>query len=186
MKHYGLYDNRSSFFVLGGIGILYTLTFSLCLFFIKQFVFDSLSATGAVDLSIIPLLAIFLLPPFVIIPIASHKSHAIDRYLLRCTFSKEGICCFGFLWKSFFISWDDIRTYGIQGYSYSYASLVFLFVSTKKEYYRKENIAKISTSRIVFQLRDDITDPLLEFMPLDMKCRLEESIKEFRDIYIQR
>lgn len=186
MKHYGLYDRNSTCLVLGGISILYVLTFGLCSFFVKRFVFESLSTTGTIDLSVIPLLVFFLLPPFVIIPIVSHKSHAISRYLLRCTFSKEGIYCFGFLWKSFFISWDSIRTYGIQGYNYSYVSLAFLFVSAEKEYCKKGNIAKISTNRILFQLRDDIISPLLEFMPLDMKSKLKVSIEESRDIYIQR
>lgn len=186
MKHYGLYDNSSTFFVLGGMGMLYVLTLCLCSFFIKQFVFDSIAAIGSPDLSIIPLLTVFILPPFVIIPIISRKSHALSRYLLRCHFSKEGIYCFGFLWKSFLIPWESIHTYGIQGYSFAYASPVFLFFSTEKEYYKKERIAQISTSRIVFQLRDDIIPPMLEFMPLDIKARLEEAIKGSRDIYMQR
>ena len=186
MKHNRQYDKNSTFLVLGGMGMLYVLTLGLCSFFIKQFVFDSIGATGTPDLSIIPLLAIFILPPFVIIPIISKKTHALDRYLLRCRFSKEGIYCFGFSWKSFLIPWESIRTYGLQGYNYSHASLVFLFFSAEKEYYKKENIAQISTSRIVFQLRDDIIPPLLEFMPSDIKTRLEEAIKESRDIYIQR
>ena len=186
MKHYKLYDNSSTFLILGGMGILYLLTIGLCCFFIKQFVFDSIEITGAPDLSIIPLLLIFILPPFLIIPIVSHKNHALSRYLLRCTFSSEGIFCCGFLWKSFFIPWDSIRTYGIQGYNYSYTSLVFLFFSTEKEYYRGKNIAQISINRIVFQLRDDIIPPLMEFMPLDIKIRLEEAIEKTRDIYIQR
>ena len=186
MKHYGLYDNNSTFFVLGGMGMLYILTLGLCSFFIKRFVLDSIAITGAPDLSVIPLLAIFLLPPFVIIPIVSHKGHILKRYLLRCAFNKEGIYCYGFLWKPFFIPWDSIRTYGMQGYSYSYTSLVFLFFSIEREYYKRENIAKISTSRIIFQLRDDIVSPLLEFMPTDMTARLESAIKNSRDIYIQR
>lgn len=186
MKRYKLYDNYSTFFILGGVGMLYVLTLGLCTFFVKQFVFDSIVETGAPDLSIIPLLIVFILPTFLILPIVSHKSHALSRYLLRCRFRKEGIYCSGLLWKSFFIPWDSIRTYGIQGYSYAHASLVFMFFSVEKEYYKKEKIAQISTTRIVFQLRDDIIAPLLEFMPLDIKARLEAAIEESRDIYIQR
>lgn len=186
MKHYGLYDNKSTYFILGGLGFMYLLVVGLCTHFIKRFIFESIASTGTPDWSVIPLLAIFLVPAFVIIPILSHKSHAIDRYLLRCSFRKEGIYCFGFLWKSFAIPWDNIRTYGLQGYNYSYQSLVFLFFSAEKEYYKKENIAQISATRIVFQLRDEIIPPLLEFMPLDMKARLEEAIDESKNIYIQR
>ena len=61
-----------------------------------------------------------------------------------------------------------------------------LFFSTQKEYYRKERIACISESRIVFQLREDIVSPLLKFMPQDMKSRLEPAIRESREVYIQR
>lgn len=186
MKHYGLYDNSSTCFILGGMGFLYILTLGLCSFFIKQFVFDSIVATGTPDLSIIPLMAVFLIPTFIIIPLVSRKSRALSRYLLRCSFRKEGIYCFGFLWKPFLIPWESIRTYGLQGYSYTYASLVFLFFSTKKEYYKKESIAQISTNRIVFQLRNDIIPPLMEFMPLDIKVRLEEAIQTSTNIFIQR
>lgn len=186
IKRYSLYDNYTTYFVIGGMGLMYALTLGLCAFFIKQFIVDAIAATGAADLDVIPLLAIILIPPFVIIPIVSYKSHALDRYLLRCTFSKEGICCYGLFWESFFIPWKNIRTYGVQGYDYASTSLVFLFVSTEKEYYRKENIAKISENRIIFQLRDDIVCPLLEFMPFDMKSRLKESIEASRDVYIQR
>ena len=186
MKHYKLYDNYSTYFILGGLGVLYALTLGLCSFFVKQFVFDLIAETGSPDWSVILLLAIFLLPTFVIIPILSSKSHALTRYLLRCSFNEEGIYCFGLFWKSFSIPWDSIRTYGIQGYNYAYSSLVFLFFNTEKEYYKKENIAQISTSRIVFQLRDGIIPPLLEFMPLDIRVGLEKAIKESRDTYIQR
>ena len=61
-----------------------------------------------------------------------------------------------------------------------------LFFSTEKEYYRKERIAHISESRIVLQLREEMIQPLLEFMPQDMKFRLEPSIKESKEVYIQR
>ena len=61
-----------------------------------------------------------------------------------------------------------------------------LFFSTEREYYKKERIAHISGSRIVLQLREEIVSPLLEFMPQDMKIRLEPAIRESKDIYIQR
>lgn len=186
MKHYGLYDKNTTCAILGGIGMLYVITLGLCIFFVKQFVLDAIVKTGSADLSVIPLLMLLLMPTFVVIPIASCKNHALSRYLLRCTFSKEGIYCFGLFWKAFFIPWKDVRTYGIHGCNYAYVSMAFLFVSTEKEYYKKENIAKLSKNRIVFQLHDDIICPLLEFMPLDMKSRLKGAIEESRDIYIQR
>lgn len=186
MKHYGLYDKYTTSFILVGMGGMYLLTLGLCVFFVKQFIFDAIAATGAPDLSVIALLAMLIFPPFVLIPALSRKSHAISRYLLRCCFRKDGIQCFGLLWKPFFIPWDGIRTYGMQGYSFSYASMVFLFFSTEKEYFKKENIAKLTRSRIIFQLRDDIIPPLMEYIPSDMKYRLTESIKESKDIYIQR
>lgn len=186
MKHYGLYDSHSTFFVLGGMGMLYVLTLGLCTFFIKRFVFESFAATGVVDWSVIPLLMVLMIPSFVVIPILSRKEHALDRYLLRCRFTQEGIYCFGLFWKPFIIPWESIRTYGMQGYGYSYVSMVFLFFSTEREYYKKERIAHISQSRIVFQLRDEIISPLLEFMPLDMRFRLEKAVRGSQNIYIQR
>ena len=186
MKRYGLYDPSTTGFVLGGMGMLYVLSLGLCVFFVKRFVFESLAVTGAVDWMVLPLLMVFLIPPFVIIPILSRKERAIGRYLLRCRFTPEGIHCGGLFWKPFQIPWEKIRTYGLQGAGYAHASMGLLFFSTEKEYYRKERIACISESRIVFRLREDIVSPLLEFMPQDMKIRLEPAIRESKDIYIQR
>lgn len=186
MKHYGLYDRNTTAFIVGGMSMLYLLTLGISAFNIKRFVFDAIETSGSVDMGVIPLIVIFLIPVFVVIPLLSRKSYALERYLLRCHFSEKGIYCFGLFWKPFWIPWDDIRTYGIQGYSYSYTSLVFIFFSTKKEFYRKENIAQISPTRIVFQLRDEILPPLLEFMPSDIRLRLEESIEKEKTLYMQR
>ena len=186
MKRYTLYDSSTTWFILGGMGMLYGLSLGLCTFFVKRFIIESLAATGAVDWMVLPLLMVFLIPPFVIIPILSRKERAIGRYLLRCRFTPEGIRCGGLFWKSFLISWENIRTYGLQVAGYAHVSMGLLFFSTEREYYRKERIAHISGSRIVLQLREEIVSPLLEFMPQDMKIRLEPAIRESKDIYIQR
>ena len=186
MKRYCLYDPSTTWFILGGMGMLYGLSLGLCVFFVRRFVFESLVATGAVDWTVIPLLMVFLIPPFVIIPILSRKERAIGRYLLRCRFTPEGIHCGGLLWKPFLISWENIRTYGLQGAGYAHVSMGLLFFSTEKELFKKERIARISGSRIVLQLREEIVPPLLEFMPADMKSRLEPAIREPKEIYIQR
>ena len=186
MKRYCLYEPSTTWFILGGMGMLYGLSLGLCVFFVRRFVFESLVATGAVDWTVIPLLMVFLLPPFVVIPILSRKERAIGRYLLRCRFTPEGIHCGGLFWKSFLIPWDKIRTYGLQVAGYAHVSMGLLFFSTEREYYKKERIAHISGSRIVLQLREEIVSPLLEFMPQDMKIRLEPAIRESKDIYIQR
>ena len=186
MKRYGLYDPSTTGFVLGGMGMLYVLSPGLCVFFVNRFVFESLAVTGAVDWAVIPLLMVFLIPPFVIIPILSWKERAIGRYLLRRRFTPEGIHCGGLFWKPFLIPWEKIRTYGLQGAGYAHVSMGFLFFSTENEYFRKERITHISQSRIVFQLREEIIEPLFEFMPADMKSRLEPAISEAKEIYIQR
>ena len=182
MKRCSLYDPSTTWFILGGMGMLYGLSVGLCVFFIKRFVFESL----AVDWVVIPLLMVFLIPSFVIIPVLSRKERVIGRHLLRCRFTPEGIHCGGLFWKPFLISWENIRTYGLQVAGYAHVSMGLLFFSTEKEYYRKERIACISESRIVFQLREDIVSPLLKFMPQDMKSRLEPAIREAKEIYIQR
>ena len=186
MKRYTLYESSTTWFILGGMGMLYGLSLGLCTFFVKRFIIESLAATGAVDWMVLPLLMVFLIPPFVIIPILSRKERAIGRYLLRCRFTPEGIRCGGLFWKPFLISWENIRTYGLQVAGYAHVSMGLLFFSTEKEYYRKERIAHISESRIVFQLREEIIQSLLEFMPQDMKSRLEPAIRESREVYIQR
>ena len=182
MKRCSLYDPSTTWFILGGMGMLYGLSIGLCVFFVKRFIFESL----AVDWMVLPLLMVFLIPPFVIIPILSRKERAIGRYLLRCRFTPEGIHCGGLFWKPFQIPWEKIRTYGLQGAGYAHASMGLLFFSTENEYFRKERITHISQSRIVFQLREEIVPPLLEFMPQDMKSRLEPAIREPKEIYIQR
>lgn len=186
MKRYTLYEPSTTGFILGGMGILYGLSIGLCTFFVKRFIIESLAATGAVDWAVIPLLMVFLIPPFAIIPILSRKERVIGRYLLRCRFTQEGIHCGGLFWKSFPIPWDKIRTYGLQVAGYAHVSMGLLFFSTEREYYKKERIAHISGSRIVLQLREEIIPPLLEFMPQDMKSRLEPAIRESREVYIQR
>ena len=182
MKRYTLYESSTTGFILGGMGMLYGLSVGLCVFFVKRFVLESL----AVDWVVIPLLMVFLIPPFVIIPVLSRKERVIGRYLLRCRFTPEGIHCGGLFWKPFLISWENIRTYGLQVAGYAHVSMGLLFFSTEKEYYSKERIAHISESRIVFQLREEIVPPLFEFMPQDMKIRLEPAIRESREVYIQR
>lgn len=182
MKRYTLYDPSTTWFILCGMGMLYGLSVGLCVFFVKRFVLESL----AVDWVVIPLLMVFLIPSFVIIPVLSRKERVIGRYLLRCRFTPEGIHCGGLFWKPFLISWENIRTYGLQVAGYAHVSMGLLFFSTEKEYYRKERIACISESRIVLQLREEIVPPLLEFMPQDMKIRLEPAISEAKEIYIQR
>ena len=186
MKRYTLYESSTTWFILGGMGMLYGLSLGLCTFFVKRFIIESLAATGAVDWMVLPLLMVFLIPPFVIIPILSRKERAIGRYLLRCRFTPEGIHCGGLFWKPFLIPWEKIRTYGLQGAGYAHVSMGLLFFSTEREYYKKERIAHISESRIVFQLREEIIQSLLEFMPQDMKSRLEPAIRESREVYIQR
>ena len=186
MKRYCLYEPSTTWFVLGGMGMLYGLSLGLCVFFVRRFVFESLVAAGAVDWTVIPLLMVFLLPPFVVIPILSRKERAIGRYFLRCSFTPEGIHCGGLFWKQFVIPWEKIRTYGLQGAGYAHVSMGLLFFSTEKELFKKERIARISGSRIVLQLREEIVSPLLEFMPQDMKSRLEPAIRESREVYIQR
>ena len=186
MKRYTLYDSSTTWFILGGMGMLYGLSLGLCTFFVKRFIIESLAATGAVDWMVLPLLMVFLIPPFVIIPILSRKERAIGRYFLRCRFTPEGIHCGGLFWKPFQIPWEKIRTYGLQGAGYAHVSMGLLFFSTEKEFFKKESIARISGSRIVLQLREEIMQPLLEFMPADMKSRLEPAIRESREVYIQR
>ena len=186
MKRYSLYDSHTTVFILSGIGMMYGLCIGLCVFFVKRFIFQSMVSTGAVDWTVIPLLMVFLIQPFVIIPLLSRKERAIGRYLLRCYFTREGIHCDGLFWKPFLIPWKSIRTYGLQGVGYAYVSMPLIFFNTEKEYYKKERIGHISTNRIILQFREEIKPALFEFMPEDMKFRLEAAIDKSNDVYIQR
>lgn len=183
---YKLYDSFMTYYILGGLALWYVLSIGLCCFFTKRFLIDAIRKNGSFDGTVLILYFIFLVP-LIAISVGQRKEHGIDRYFVRCTFDKEGIHCFGLFWKAFDLPWENIRTYGLQGYSFSYCSIVFLFFNTEKEIFKdKKQIARISNNRVVFQFRDEIIPPLMENMPEDMKKRLKEAVAAKRDCFVQR
>ena len=163
----GLYNRQTTFTVIGGILLMYSLCLGLCGFFLYRFWILTF------DPAVFLLLGI-LLCPMMIFPILSRKSHAFGRFLLRCRFSETGILCRGLGWNSFTLRWEDICLYGIDGYrKHGSNSMGILFLSTDPdEHYDPKHYADINTHRIVFEVRDEIWDKLGTYMPNDMKKHL--------------
>ena len=168
-KKYNLYDNYTTYLVLIGLSFMYLMVFALNVWAIKTF-----GLSGA-----IPLMLIFDIPSIAVI-VLSYKPQAISRLLTRCTFDEEGIHCKSPRWGKLDIFWDEIRTYVVYGYSFSYASMTFLyFTSDATEYAPKKpgDATVIRKDRIAFQNRDSLWPVLTEYMPRDMKKRLDDAIR---------
>ena len=101
----------------------------------------------------------------------------------------EGIHCRSPRWGRFTLWWDEIRTYGFYGYSFSYMSMPFLYFSLDPAEYAPQNggeAARIGRDRIIFQYRPSIWAALTEYMPRDMVKRLDDVIRNERGGHFRR
>lgn len=168
-KKYKFYDNYTTYFVLIGISFAYFMVFALNVWAIK--------AIGLSDA--VPLMLILDIPTIVSIVMA-YKPQIFSRLLTCCTFDEQGIHCKSPRWRKIDILWDEVRTYGIYGYSFSYASMTFLYFTSDADEYaprKSGDAALIRRDRIVFQNRDSLWPPLTEYMPKDMIKRLDDAIR---------
>lgn len=168
-KNYNLYDNYTTYFVLIGLSFGYLIAIVLNVWAIKTVGFSDA----------VPLMLVLDIPATVSIALA-YKPQVFSRLLTRCTFDEQGIHCKSPRWGKFDILWDEVRTYGVYGYSFSYASMTFLyFTSDAGEYAPRKSgdAAVIRRDRIVFQNRDSLWPALTEYMPKDMIKRLDDAIR---------
>lgn len=92
-------------------------------------------------------------------------------------------------WGRFTLQWDEIRTYGFGGNSFSYKSVPVLYFSLNEVEYVPKNgmeLLRIGRDRIIFQYRESIWAALTEYMPRDMVKRLDDVIRNERGGHFQR
>ena len=148
-KWHKLYGNYTTYFILLGLGFYYVLVIGL----------DVWAFCASDDVSSwIPFFLIITCPAVLTIVLA-YKPQGFSRLLTRCSFDAEGIHCRSPRWGRFTLRWDEIRTYGFYGYSFSYMSMPFLYFSLDPAEYAPQNggeVARIGRDRIIFQYRPSI------------------------------
>jgi len=178
-KRYKLYDNYTTYYILVGIALMYALLAALSIWIYKKC--DAVSEKIA--------LMLVLDIPGCIFLVLAYKPQVLSRFLTRCSFDAEGIHCRSPRWGRFTLRWDEIRTYGFYGYSFSYMSMPFLYFSLDPEEYAPQNggeAARIGRDRIIFEYRPSIWAALTENMPEDMIKRLDDVIRNERGGHFQR
>lgn len=177
-KKYSLYDNYTTYFVLIGLLFMYLMVFALNVFALTTF-----DASSAI------LLMLVLDIPTIFTIVLANKPQIISRLLTRCTFDEQGIHCKSPRWGRFVIYWDEIHTFGIYGYSFSYSSMTFLYFSSNATEYAPQksgDATVLRRDRIVFQNRESLWAALTEHMPKDMIKRLEDAIRHERNGHFKR
>lgn len=111
-KWHKLYGNYITYLILVGLGLYY-----ISLIALDIWIFH------APDLSFsIPCFLILTCPAILSIGL-SYKPQGFSRLLTRCSFDAEGIHCRSPRWGRFTLRWDEIRTYGFYGYSFTDSNL---------------------------------------------------------------
>lgn len=178
-KWYKLYDNYTTYYILVGIALMYALLAALNIWIYRE--------CGVVSEKIALMLVLDI--PGCIFLILANKPQVFSRFLTRCSFDAEGIHCRSPRWGRFTLRWDEIRTYGFYGYSFSYMSMPFLYFSLDPAEYAPQNggeVARIGRDRIIFQYRPSIWAALTEYMPRDMVKRLDDVICNERGGHFRR
>lgn len=133
-KRYKLYDNYTTYYILVGIALMYALLAALNIWIYKKC--DAVSEKIA--------LMLVLDIPGCIFLVLAYKPQVLSRFLMRCSFDAEGIHCRSPRWGCFTLRWDEIRTYGFGGNSFSYMSASFLYFSRNEvEYVPKDMIKRL-------------------------------------------
>ncbi len=175
-----LYDRYTTYFILLGMLFANILGFGLGCFFIYKFLILSFDPLVFILIIMIPGGIIFC-------DVLLIRSRFYGRLLLRCKITPHGIACRGLGWRPFVLPWNEIRVYGIYGYSLAQHPYAIAFFSTNpEERYIGKQLAKVDYSRVVFQIRPEVIRALEAHMPDDIKKRFTDSIRCKQDCCIRR
>lgn len=177
-----LYESSISFVLPVLLALLCLLSVALSSFFIKRFLLDSY------DPAVYFLLAI-LIGPWIYVIVSLQRNGLLKRLFLRFSVDESGIHCFLLGKKCYSIDWDNIHTFAVIGFSFSYASGVMIIFSSDKKEYAPRNlreINRISQGRMVIQYRSDVWTALQQFMPTDMCEKLSYAISRNQDCFHKR
>lgn len=179
---FGIYDQYTTIILPMMLGLFCALSVGLSAFFIKRFLLDSF------DPAVFLLLAI-VLGPWIFVLIGLRKNGLLLRLFLRFTLDQEGIHCF--LWgkEQYRIEWNRIHTFGLMGYSFSYAGGLLLLFSTDKKELAPKNLVeanRISGDRMIIRYRPEVWEALAEVMPADMGEKLDYALSRKQDCFHKR
>ena len=178
-KWHKLYDNTATYYIFGIVMLIFGSLTALNIWIYRE--------CNVVSEKIALMLVLDI--PGCIFLILENKPQVFSRFLTRCSFDTEGIHCRSPRWGCFTLRWDEIRTYGFYGYSFSYMSMPFLYFSLDPEEYAPQNggeAARIGRDRIIFEYRPSIWAALTEYVPKDMIKRLDDVIRNERGGHFRR
>lgn len=179
---YSIYDGRTTWMLILGLTSMCILALGLSAFFVVRFLVISFDPGVFILLLIID-------GPWVIVLANLLKQGFILRLLSRIRFAEEGVHISCFARPATVLRWDEIHTYGITRYSVAYASKTIIYMSKDRQELAPKSIKEanaISSKRISLECREEIWLSLLEYMPLDMKRKLSDSLNKERDGFFKR
>ena len=115
-----------------------------------------------------------------------HPTQAIRRFFVRFKVDSKGITCNGLGFKPWYLKWEDICIYGIEGYGFSYGMGIIFLSSDANERFDKNKFTLLSKQRIVFEACDEIWTMLRNYMPSKMRNDLEKAICEKRNCFYRK
>lgn len=186
-QYYYVMDKGMTWYMLLGFAFWYALAIGLCSFFTKRFIIDVIAAGEEFDGGVLLLIAMLLGPPAYFVYNFTQLGGA-GRLLLHIRFDAEGIHCRGPFWKPFTIRWMDIRTYGMEYFSFSYLGYRFLFFSTEREYYVRDHkrMVQIKSTRITMAFRKELIAPISAYAPADIREKILEAAEKGQNCFHQR
>lgn len=183
-KKYRIFDAYTTYFVPIGWTIYILITIGICIFFFLRFIIavedPALKDPGGW------VCILMTLTPMTGLNIYFIKTKMFNRYFIRYQFSEVGIHCSGFTWGKFTVMWDSIHTYGffVSAGANLYYPMVF-FSQDPQEMWLK-NPLTLRRDRLLFQYRKEEWQAICEYMPADMKKRLQDAIDHQRDGFYKR
>ena len=171
-----LNNKKDSCVVIGGIVFFHVLVACLSIFWIYRFLIIDF------DPGVFVLLGIFVFGT-TITDIMLCRIQGFSRFLIRCRVEKNGIYCSRIGLGKWTILWKDIHVFGTIGSALP-GNVVLIFLSTDTgEKYSKENCVRISQKRIVFQSTATIWKSISEYLPGDIKTKIDNALNGKYDCF---
>jgi len=174
-----LYNKQTTFLVVSGYIFMHMLILGLSSFFVYRFITDGYDSGWIVLI----LMFMFML---LVVDIQLSKFQIFSRFWVRCDFDSTGICCRCFLKNKWNIAWQNICVFGTIGYTPNTGMGIIFLSCDQNEKYEREKCILISEKRIVFEANQYIWAKLSEFMPSDIRYKLESAIHSGRDCWYRR
>lgn len=179
---FSIYNSFTTWTLILGLTSMCILAFGLSAFFVIQFLVKSFDPGVFVLLLIIDC-------PWVIVVINLSQQGLFLRLFSRIYVSEEGIYIRYFTKPITVLRWDEIHAYGITGYSVAYTAKTIVYMTRDSKDFAPKNIQEanaISANRVAFEYRKEIWLLLSEYMPLDMKRKLSDSLIRKQDCFFKR